>query len=318
MSKLKKINRAIKDGNLKVKLFNRIRSMYTYRKGVSFIADNKVRELQSEVRVANHMRKKYKSLIEEGINDRRERVPSNKVWICWLQGYEAAPDFIKACINSAKINMPNREIIILTEQNIKEYISFPKYIEEKRKKGIISRTHYSDLLRVSLLVKYGGLWIDSTVLCTGSSVDFNVILNAPLFVYKQLNLTPNSSDPIASSNWLISAYSNSSILMLTQKLLYQYWRDYNTLVHYFIFHIFMNIAVQRYQDEWDDIPTFNNHSPHVLGTELDYLFSETRWSEYLAMSSFHKLNRHVNFGNICDSNYSYILKKYGVDKNIKV
>ena len=38
---------------------------------------------------------------------------------------------------------------------------------EKWEKGRIPAAMFSDLLRVELLIKYGGTWIDSTVLCTG-------------------------------------------------------------------------------------------------------------------------------------------------------
>ena len=313
MDKLEKIKKAIKEGTLKARIANKIRSTYTYRKGIHFITNTKVNELQSEVKVAERLRKKYSALIEKGGENNLERESSNKVWICWLQGYDAAPMFIKACINSAKRNMPDREIVILSDQNIADYIEFPQYIEEKKKKGIISMTHYSDLVRIAILVKYGGLWIDSTVLCTGSGIEFDVILNSPLFVYKQMNLTPNSLDPIACSSWLISAYKNSPILSLTQKLLYQYWKDYNSLMHYFLVHLFLSIAAQRYPKEWNQIPTFNNHSPHVMAAELGNKFSDKRWRQYLGMSSFHKLTRHIDFESISDSNYVYILNKYGAE-----
>ena len=39
-------------------------------------------------------------------------------------------------------------------------------VMEKWEKGIITHTHMTDLLRLELLIKYGGMWIDATVLCT--------------------------------------------------------------------------------------------------------------------------------------------------------
>ena len=44
-------------------------------------------------------------------------------------------------------------------------------MEEKKKKGIISRTHYSDLLRLEILGNYGGIWLDSTFFCTKPCID---------------------------------------------------------------------------------------------------------------------------------------------------
>lgn len=42
-------------------------------------------------------------------------------------------------------------------------MEFPKYIEEKWKRGVITHTHMTDLLRLELLIRYGGTWIDATV-----------------------------------------------------------------------------------------------------------------------------------------------------------
>lgn len=311
MNKFKKFKAAAEDGTLNARIVNKARSLYTYRKGLHFITDAKVNELRSEVDVAEHLRWKYRSIVDSGVDTNLVRKPCNKVWICWLQGYDAAPPFIKACINSAKRNMPEREIVILSDQNLSDYIEFPQYIEEKREKGIISMTHYSDLIRIAILAEYGGLWIDSTVLCTGSAEDFDVVLKSPLFVYKQVNLTPNSVDPIVCSSWLISAYSHSPILMLTRDLLYHYWKDYNSLLHYFLLHLLMRLATERYPDEWKAVPTFNNHSPHIMGLELGNSYSDGRWNQYLSMSSFHKLTRHIGFEDKPDSNYVHILKEYG-------
>jgi len=46
-------------------------------------------------------------------------------------------------------------------------VELPGYIVEKWEKGRIPAAMFSDLLRVELLIKYGGTWIDSTVFCTG-------------------------------------------------------------------------------------------------------------------------------------------------------
>ena len=41
----------------------------------------------------------------------------------------------------------------------------------KKDKGIITRTNYSDLLRLSLLAKHGGMWMDSTFFVTEPILD---------------------------------------------------------------------------------------------------------------------------------------------------
>ena len=47
-------------------------------------------------------------------------------------------------------------------------MNFPEWLLEKKDKGIITKTHMSDLLRLKLLGQYGGIWLDSTFYCTDS------------------------------------------------------------------------------------------------------------------------------------------------------
>ena len=113
---------------------------------------------------------------------------SNTVWFCWFQGIENAPLIVRICLDSLKRYLPDKEIIIVDEGNRQQYVSFPDHIEKRWKKGQIPPTQFSDLLRLELLIKYGGTWIDSTVLCTGvngSKVkEFRNYLEADLFFFQ--------------------------------------------------------------------------------------------------------------------------------------
>lgn len=78
------------------------------------------------------------------------------IWIMWYQGIENAPDIVKCCIESVKENCSGHEVIVLSEQNLSEFVKLPDFIIEKFKKGYISRTHLSDMIRLNLLYLYGG------------------------------------------------------------------------------------------------------------------------------------------------------------------
>lgn len=74
----------------------------------------------------------------------------NKIWVCWWQGLDNAPEIVKTCVESIKRNSGKYEVLIITDENYKQYVKFPDWLEEKRKHGIISKTIYSDLLRLNL------------------------------------------------------------------------------------------------------------------------------------------------------------------------
>ena len=129
-----------------------------------------------------------------------ESQPVRIIWWCWLQGEDNAPAICKACLNSLRKYFAEYKIIVVTEQNMYDYVHLPHYILEKYEKGIIDNAHFSDILRTSLLVEYGGVWIDSTVYCTGYNTPF---FDYPLFVYQNWKFDIQQS--MIASNWLISA-----------------------------------------------------------------------------------------------------------------
>ena len=146
---------------------------------------------------------------------------SNKIFWCWFQGKEDIPKLYQTCLNSIKNNIKGYEIIIISEDNMNLYVHFPSYIIKKFKNNIISKTHLSDLLRLELLIKYGGTWIDASVLITKYNETF---FNKDLFFFQDFY-----NKNIVGSSWFISSEKDSPILKTTLDLLYEYWRKNNIL-----------------------------------------------------------------------------------------
>ena len=226
---------------------------------------------------------------------------SNKIWWCWLQGEENAPDLCRSCLKSVREYCPEHEIIVITENNYSAYVSFPDFIIEKYQKGLISKTHFSDLLRLQLLVTHGGTWIDSTCYLTEKP---DYIFDNPLFVFQNKERGDNS---IASSSWLISSEKNNSILVLTRDMIFNWWKNHNHLYHYFLVHFFFTIACEFYKDEWQKIPFFSNLPCHVMQRELFNKFDQKRFEQIKKMSAVHKLTYKFGDKETAGTIYEYLL-----------
>lgn len=193
-----------------------------------------------------------------------------------------------------------------------DYVEFPDYILEKYKKGIISRTHLSDLLRLELLIKYGGTWIDSTTYCTSYQKDF---FDIPLFMYKDIK---RQNDTILADNWFITSEKNNPLLRTVRDLLYLYWKQHNYLVDYFIFHLFFTLAVkEKYFQNYVNIPGYSNTPALMLNYELLSKYRPERFEQLTKMSSFHKLTHKLDFSQKKEfSNYDYLVSQLNLpDKN---
>ena len=167
--------------------------------------------------------------------------------------------------------------------NINQYVSFPQYVVDKFRAGKISRTHFSDLLRLELLIRHGGIWIDSTVFSTDREEQY---LGYPLFVFQSIW---NNQSAHAASSWFIVSERDNPILKTTRDLLYRYWLEHDSLVNYFLFHCFFKQATEKYPELWSAMPRFNNVSPHILQFEFFNQYSEARFEQIKSMSHFHKL-----------------------------
>lgn len=209
------------------------------------------------------------------------------VWLFWWQGEDRMPELVKKCYVSVKEHFVDWEIVLLTEHNYRDYADLPNYVKEKLMSGAITLTHFSDLLRLELLIRYGGLWMDATVLCSNGAIP-NSILNSNLFLF-QSQKPGADGDAIPLSSWLMWAKTNNRILMATQTLLYNYWEEKKRLNDYFLLHHFMSIVMDYYPEESNNIPPFCNSIPHILQLHLFDKYDEVYWNDLKQMTCFHKL-----------------------------
>ena len=133
------------------------------------IRNANVRNLAYREYCFKKLKRKFKNKLRplEGVSISNPEF-SNKIWICWFQGIDNAPDLVKSCLKSVKRYFPDKEIILIDETNFLEYVNIPDYIIKKWKKGLISYAHFSDILRLEVLIAHGGLWLDSTVYVSGN------------------------------------------------------------------------------------------------------------------------------------------------------
>lgn len=246
--------------------------------------------LSAMLKTKQKIEKQYKRVLEEFDEkwEEKSHEKSNKIWICWFQGIENAPILIQRCYQSIKDNIKDKEIILITSNNMFEYVQFPPNIQRKIEMGAITGAHLSDLLRLELLLKYGGTWIDATVYCSGQNIP-DYMLNSELFLFQ--NLKPGKDGhATVISNWFITAYSGNKILAAVQYLLYDYWNKNNQVIDYFIFHDFFQIVIEKYHNEWSKVVPFNNATPHIILLRLFERYDEKIWNSVIAQTPFHKLS----------------------------
>ena len=127
---------------------------------------------------------------------------SNYVFTFW-EPRDSIPGYISLCIKTWKKNLPNNyKVIVLDYHNLKDYLN-DKIINEIFDKQM-SLSIQADAIRVAVLQKYGGFWIDADTIITNSSF-MNMFYDSDLIMFG------NSKRKILNIGF-IYASSNSTII----------------------------------------------------------------------------------------------------------
>ena len=266
-----------------------------------------------ELKTQKKLSRQYTNILKDIYEIDEDKLLHNEsrcLWVFWWQGIENAPELVQKCYDSINRYFEGWQITLITKENYSEFVSFPSFIIEKLNKGIITLTHFSDLLRLELLIKYGGLWLDATVLCTGNDIPQS-IRNSELFVFQSQKPGADGHATLMSS-WLIYAKTNNRILLATRELLYAYWEKNDMMMDYFLLHHFFTIACCFYEDDYKRIPPFCNSVPHILLLHLFDEYDETLWNDIKKQTCFHKLSYKLDNNKLKLRNtyYSEIIEKY--------
>ena len=185
---------------------------------------------------------------------------NNTIWTCWLQGEEAMPEILKLCLHSIRIFANNHPVCLLTQNNYTNYVTIPEHVVEKFKNGIISPTHFSDVLRISLINQRGGAWIDVTLLLTENisesffSNPFYSIKNKPYSFY------------VSQCRWTgfcLGGTQNNPITSKVQNWLYHFWEKNDTIIDYFMLDYLLEKVYREDNKAKEIIDSIPFSNPHI-------------------------------------------------------
>ena len=251
---------------------------------------------------SNNYKNRYDFILQNLPIYNHTHIYNNTIFWCWLQEKIDIP-ILNACLNSVIRNNKGNKIIMINKNNIHQYVHFPLYILNKFNNNSMSKTHFSDLLRLELLIKYGGTWIDATVLMTKYNENF---FGKDLFLFQTIGKRPKKF-----SSWFLTSEKDSPILKTTLDLLYEYWRTNNKLNDYFLLHYFLKISFNIYNKDFNKIVKYSRDHAHLMQKYLFKSFNNIIYNQIINKISIHKLT--YKFKNNIKKGlfYHHILKLYG-------
>lgn len=286
------------------------------------ISNNRIKEFiyeKKHISILKYLYIKYNKQIEE-ISQEVSKMSSVKtenysIWQCWWQGEESLSGITKMCVNSVKHNSENTPIKFITLQNYSDYVELPSFIIKKYEQGYISLTELSDILRVNLLWKYGGIWIDATILLNDKII--NKIKD-----YKFFTCTEPCRNKMFVSNYkwntsFMGGNANLPLYAFVSRMFEVYWKNENQLIDYYLLDYLIALAYNKVPTIKSDIDSvsFNNLKKHELQSFLNLLFNNDIWENLTQKTCIFKLSRKVPYITMVDDKltfYGFLCQKYGI------
>ncbi len=234
---------------------------------------------------------------------------TNAIWVCWLQGEDKMPPISKMCLESIRQNSNGHDVVLLTSDNIRDYVALPPIMEQRYNSGQLKPAHFADIIRIHILLQQGGLWLDATMLLT-APVDES-IFGMDFFSIK----IPEQGHFVSRCRWSVFALGCKPGNPILSKVAYafeKYLNDTDIFIDYFLFDHFIELIYQTFPDARkmiDDIP-YNNPNVHELSRILTHPFDSRTWNRIMADTSMFKLNSRAYTSKELDaadnSFYSYV------------
>lgn len=235
------------------------------------------------------------------------------IWQFWYQGKDQTSLAIQKCFKSIQKHMGDEyTIIILDKDTIKDYLDFPLIIEEKLKNNFFGEktiTFFSDLLRVSLLATYGGIWCDANIFLSDKIPQ--ELCKEDFFAFERSKTKPSKErlDKLAKSgyfsygyfNWnedfkvkilnsfLISKPNSKNTQAMKDILMYYWLNEHDkSNFYYFTFQIIFEL-LKNYNYTNKTYKDMSDIECHLLQFYAKEKFDENLWKSIQNQSFLHKL-----------------------------
>lgn len=258
-----------------------------------------LRKLKLNNAVKSYERFKYNSIIRwldkrygkeadksvEGYFNHCKIQNDSPIWIFWWQGEETMPPIVKSCYRSVLRNAEKHPVILITENNIMEYVNIPEYIYEKVESKKMTLTHFSDNLRENLLYEHGGIWMDATIYMSAP-------FSEEMYNYEYYSIKG------AFEEWEWTGFFQASgkgnvFAKAVSHLFNCYWKEHDCLISYLLIDCLLAVARKHSADidkMVNELPKKDSSIFLLNDVYLDRECSESDMVKLFKKTNLHKLS----------------------------
>ncbi|MEJ2322087.1 MAG: capsular polysaccharide synthesis protein, partial [Gammaproteobacteria bacterium] len=187
---------------------------------------------------------------------------NRNIYVFWDSGIENAPEICRYCVDSWRILNPDWQVITLDKDSANEVVDRSGLPEG------FQTAHYADVLRTRLLNKFGGVWIDATLLCREPLDDWLTMMfnQTGFFAFS------NPGRDRLISNWFLAATAGSELISGWDDAVDAYWKKRKSLSpayfwHHYLFDHMVRSSKEK-QEAWRHVPHLSAVPLHVVQRKM--------------------------------------------------
>lgn len=235
------------------------------------------------------------------------------IWMFWWQGInEDTPKTVINCLKTIEKNKGEHKVVVITKDNITEYLKLPKYYYEKLEKGCFTLTHFSDIIRIELLAKYGGIWMDATIMLTKQLP--MEMYDLPFYTIKH-NLFADWH--VCQGKWtgfFIATGENNPFLKYLREMFRMYWKENDFLICYLLIDCFIALGYENNQlfEKFIEDIEISNEKIFFIDEQGNEKYDKTTYENIMNTTNIFKIHYKKHFKEYNEKQeltyYGYIMR----------
>lgn len=187
------------------------------------------------------------------------------IWVCWWTGEDSAPPIVKKCIYSIRKNAGTHPVYIISQDNYSDFLNIPQNMLNSVESGSMGLAHLADYIRVALLYKYGGLWLDATIYCS-QEIPESFFENS-FFTCKSEYKECRYVSKMRWGPFVIGGWKGNDVFLFLKDALEIYWNNHSVDIDYLFLDNIIELGFKKIPhmfEEIESVPLNNLHRDDLI------------------------------------------------------
>ena len=228
-----------------------------------------------------------------------------RVHIYWAQGIQHAPTVVRVCQAALSRRHRPDDVVVLDDNLLPHYVDLPPRV---LRRTFDDKTKLSDVLRLELLWRYGGVWMDATCLPRQRVLDVVPdLLPSGFFAF--------TYRPARISSWFLASAPGNPVVAMVREAQFVHWEhNEKPLGYYVLHHLFESLyhLDEGFRAAYAPTPRVSSHPPSRFAREMHKPYDAGHYDELLGASFVHKLSYKYPTSDVTpDSMLSHLVRMEG-------